>query len=796
MPFYNINIEEALREDFLDYTGHVMQERSLPDARDALKDGARKILYSQFLDKNTYKDRYMKGQAVVGQVLKTAFEHGDASAYSTLVRMGKPFATPYPLEELQGNGGNQVDPENHAAGRYLECKMSQLGTMLFDGIKKDAIEEWYWNYSDTVQLPRVLPSYGFYPIVNGVIGISVGLSTSIPSTNLREVNNAIIKLIQNPEIDFEEIYCAPDFPMGGTIINGAEVKESMKNGFGKAVKIRSKIDYNPDKNILIATEIPFSVYTHTIDAELEQIINNDEKSGIKRFIDATDDDGAKILIYLEKGANPKRIIERLYKDTSLESYYGVNLIMLDNGRFPRVFAWKEALSAYITHIRACKRREIQFDLGKALARENILLGLRIAAANIDEVISIIRASETTAEAANKLAARFDFNEEQLKAILAMKLSSLTKVDSIKLEKELEEITQKILLFRHLLDTPSALDEELIKVLREVADKFGDERRTKVIDLFEKEEDEEQVTIQKEDVAVMLFDNNMFRVIKNEDLNGGKRGKKGVSLKPPKGASLINTLHSTNLGSIAAFTNCGRMYSFGLSDLEFGVDYSVYEVIQPQDGEKVLTLIDNNSFSSYKNIIFITKLGYIKKSKTSEYNTRARKGQVAIKLKEGDSIVEVFLSSSTSDRIMIASNSGYSTFFDHSEISAIGRASMGVKAIKLKDNEYVVGATIVKDSLSYMGIFSITSNGKGKMTEMKDYSETSRAIKGNLVQKLDEGEKLAAIYAIPKNQNQVFVVANNKGIALQTKEIPIQGKLTSGVRIIDLRNTETAQVRIM
>lgn len=793
MPFYNVNIEETIQHDFLEYTGHVMQERSLPDARDGLKDGARKILYSQFLDKNTYKDKYMKGQAVVGQVLKTAFTHGDASAYSTLVRMGKPFAMPYPLEELQGNMGNQVDPENHAAGRYLECKLSELGTMLFDGIKKNAVEEWYWNYSDTIQLPRVLPSYGFYPIVNGTLGISVGLSTSIPSTNLREVNEAIIKLIENPNVDFDKIYCAPDFPMGGTIINGEEVKESMKNGCGKAVKIRSKIDYNVDDNTLIATEIPFSVYTHTIDAELEEIINNDEKSGIKKFIDATNDDGAKIIIYLEKGANPRKIISRLYKETSLESYYGINLIMLDNGRFPRVFPWRDALNAYIAHIRECKRRELEFDLNKALARENILEGLLIASANIDEVVSIIRHSESPSEASDKLIARFNFNEEQTKAILAMKLSALTKVDSIKLNNELEEIRRKIEELRYLLNTPSALDAELIKILREVAEKFGDDRRTKVLNIRTEEDEVEE--IQEDDVTVMLFDNNSIRVIKSEDFNGGKKGRKGVNLKPPKNSQLINTLYSTNLGSITAFTSFGRAYSFNLSDLEYGKDYFVYELIQLQDNEKVLTLIDSGSFNNYNYITFITRDGLIKRSRTSDYNLRAKKGQVAIKLKEEDSLVNVFLSSTGNDMIMIGSNSGRYVFYPISEITVTGRNSSGVKAIKLERKEFVISATMVKENISYSGVLTITTEGRGKISPLSEYSETSRAVKGNLVQKVDTEEKLALIYAVPESQDKIHIIADNKLVTLNTKEIPVQNRVTSGVRVIDIRNVE-AKVEVI
>lgn len=725
MPSYNVDINEVIQQDFLEYTGHVMQERSIPDARDGLKDGARKILYSQFIGKNTYNDRYQKGQTIAAQSMVTGFLHGDSSAYSTLVRMGKPFAMPYPFEEIQGNGGNQVDPENHAAGRYLECKMSQLGTMLFDGIKKNAINEWYWNYSDTIQLPRVVPSYGFYPIINGALGISVGLSTSIPSTNLREVNNAIIKLMKNPEIGFEEIYCAPDFPMGGFILNGKEVKESMKNGCGKAVRIRSKIDYDADKNTLTATQIPFSVYTHTIDAELEAIINGDEKSGIKKYIDATNDEGAKIIIYLEKGTNPQRVVKRLYKETSLESYYGINLIMLDNGRFPKVFSWKEALQAYITHIRSCKTREVQFDLDKALSRKNIVEGLICAAASIDEVVSLIRGSANPAEASSKLIARFGFNEEQVKAILAMKLSSLTKIDAIKLEDEKKDLLSKIEWFQHLLNDAAALDEELIKVLREVAEKFGDERRTKILNVAE-EEEEGMEEVQEDELEIAIYDNNTICAVK-------KGEKRKTKLK--KNVKQIGTLYSTNFGRLSIFTKDGKMYSLPLSEVECGTDF----VLPYSD---VVVVIDNTSLFNYRHIIFITKQGMLKKSKTSEYNCRiAAKGTIALKLREDDSVVNVFFSSNENDRILIAANTGYAVFYNHSEIAAIGRASMGVKAIKLKEKEYVADATIIKESMECKEILTISTKGKEKTVPIAEIAETSRAIKGNLLRKLKDGEEL-------------------------------------------------------
>ena len=791
---YETDFQKSIENAFLEYGASVAQERSIPDVRDGLKIGLRQGLYSQFFNKLTHKNKFQKAQKSVAAAMSLCYVHGDAAMYDTFIRAAKPFAYRYPIEEAQGAYGTPVAPDDHSASRYVEMRSGEIADYFFEGLKKDAVNEWYWNYDDTEQIPSVLPSIGFWNVINGCSGIAVAMATSVPQFNLKEVNEALIKIIENPDVDFNQIYCAPDFATGGTITNAREVKESLKNGSGSSIRLKAKLEYFPEQNMIQATELPYGVYTNVVIGQIKALTEENENYGIERVIDHTKKT-ADIRIYLSKGVNANKMIAKLYKDTSLENWFAINMIMLDMGRFPKVFGWRKACDAYIAHIRECKRREINFDLDKALGRENILNGLLIAAANIDEVVTIIRASSNPSEASDKLIARFGFNEDQTKAILAMKLSALTKVDSIKLNDELAEIKEKIKLFQHLLSDSTALDAELIAVLRQVAEKFGDDRRTKVINLAEKEENDDTPQIQEDEVGVMLFDNNMLRVVKSEEINGAKRGKKGTNLKPPKGANLINTLYTTNLGSIAAFTSGGRMYSFSLTDLEYGNDYSVYELIQIQDDEKVLTLIDSNSFSSFKYILFVTKQGLIKKSKTSEYNTRAKKGQVAIKLKDDDIIVNVFLSSNEKDKIMIASNSGYAVFYDHSDIAAIGRASQGVKAIKLKGTEFVVAATLVKDSISYQGILSITSTGRGKMSEVKEYSETSRAVKGSLVQKLDDEEELATIYAIPEGQDKIFVMANNKAVNLTIKEIPIQGKLTCGVRIIDIRGTN-AKVEIM
>ena len=785
---YETDFQKQIEGAFLTYAASVAQERAIPDARDFLKIGLRQGLYAQFSNKITHKDKFQKAQKSVAAAMSQSYVHGDVAMYDTFIRTARPWSYRYPIEEVQGNYGNPSSPDSHAAARYVEMRAGEIADYFFTGLKKNAIgKQWYSNYDDTDMIPSVFPSIGFWNIVNGCSGIAVAMATSVPQFNLREVNEALIKIIQNPDVSFNEIYCAPDFATGGTITNAKAVRESLKNGKGESIRLKAKLEYFPDQNMIQATELPYGVFTNTVIDQLAALTNENENYGIERVVDHTKK-MADIRIYLSKGANPKRMIAKLYKDTSLENWYAINMILLDNGRFPKVFGWREACDAYITHIRDCKRNMIQFDLDKALARENVVEGLILAAASIDEVVAIIRSSQNPAEASEKLIARFKFNEEQTKAILAMKLSSLTKIDAIKLNDELEELKRKIEEYRHLLSDTTALNNELIKILQVVADKYGDARRTKILNIVENEDNEEQQT-QEEEVGVMLFDNNMLRLVKKEDLQGGKRGRKGVNIKPPKNANLINTLYTTNLGVVAAFTNAGRMYNFSLADLDYGKDYSVYELIVLQDNEKVLLLIDTTSFNAYHNLVTISKKGYIKKTATREYNVRAKKGTAVMKLDTDDRLVGVYLSMSDEDKIFITSSAGNYNFYEIGEVSATGRMTKGVKAIKLGATETICAATLFKKNISYRGLLTVTTTGKGKITKIEDFNTTSRAIKGSQVMDL-KTETLATVFAVPETQEKIFITTNNKAVLLNVDSIPIQNRITSGVRIIDARGVES------
>ena len=789
----NVDFQQTVETAFLKYGASVAQERALPDVRDFLKIGLRQGLYAQYTNKLTHKDKFQKAQKSVAAAMSQSYVHGDVAMYDSFIRAARPWSSHYPLEDVQGSYGNPSSPDSHAAARYVEMKSSAIADYLFAGLKKDAIHEWYWNYDDSEQIPSVFPSIGYWNIVNGCSGIAVALATSCPQFNLAEVNDALIKIIKNPNIPYDEIYCAPDFATGGIIINGVAVKESLRYGKGESIRLRAKLQYNNEENMIQATELPYSVFTNTIIEQLAELTQNNPNYGIERVIDHTKK-VADIRIYLSKGVNPNKMIEKLYHDTSLENWFSVNMVLLDKGRFPRIFGWREACDAYIAHIRECERNIIQYDLDKALARLNIVEGLLIAAASIDEIVTIIRGSENTSEAEQKLIARFNFNQEQVKAILAIKLASLTKIDAIKLNDEKAELIKKIETFQHLLKDSIALDEELIKMLEEVKNKFGDKRRTSVINVFERPIEEVQ-EIQEQEVTVMLFDNNMLRLVKREDIQEGKRGRKGSKVKAPKNANLINTIYTTNLDTLSAFTNRGRMYNFHISELEYDQDYSIYELASLQDNEVVKLLIETTSLHSYINLITVSKHGYIKKSSITEYNTCNKKGIAAVKLETNDSLVNVFLSRNNEDYIFIASNNGYYNYYSLNEISITGRVTKGVKAIKLSDNSYVVAATIVRNNIEYQGLLSITNSGKGKITSLEEYNPTSRGIKGTQIMALKD-EQLAAVYAVPLNQETIFVSAANKVILLDICQVPVQGKNTNGVRIIDARESNTNNIEVI
>ena len=698
------------------------------------------------------------------------------------MRAGQPFAMRYPLVEVEGNYGNLIESGNWAAPRYTESRLSTFSNLLFSDIEKEVIQEWRNNYDDTKQYPSVLSSKGFYNIVNGTVGIGVGAAASIPSFNLTEVNNAMIKLLQNPDIDFEEIYCRPDFPTGGVILNEDEIKESLKNGKGKSCKIRSVIEFDSDENCLVVREIPYGVYTNTICGELEHILNSEERHGIERFNDLTGKQPC-IKIYLTKKANPAQVLRFLYKNTSLQSYFGINMTMLENGRFPRVFGWKEALQSHITHEKEVYRKGFEFDLRKIKARIHIIDGILIALANINEVVETIKKSASTIEASKKLQENFLLSDVQAKAVLEIKLSRLAHLEVEKLQKEKNELEKEKERLENILNNEELLNQELINGWNEVARKFGDARRTKVLNI-EKEDDEEP--IEKKQLVIYLTNLNNIYAYEDSMLISQRRGGVGTKLKLSSNEFIKQTITETNYNNLLAFTDKGKVYNLILDEIELNVKTPISSIIELEDGEIVSTLISDEGAVNSEYILFITKNGTVKKTELKEYRFKKNGGISAIKLRENDYIKNVFLIN-TNDCVGIASKNGYFVYFSTNEIPSTGRTTIGLKGINLKEDE-VCGAIIINDKVKE--IVSVTKNGFIKKTPITDFSKGSRGNKGVIVHKLDEDDEVITLAATTDTNKEILVSSLNSIIKFSLNEVQSSSRNTIGTHSIRLRDGQS------
>ena len=674
-------MEQVVTENFERYAGNVILDRAICDVRDMLKPSARMLMYSQeHISKNTHKKPFIKSARIVGDCLGHLYEHGDASCYGAYIRMAKPFAMRYPLEECQGSYGSITSNGDEASMRYTELRLSELASYVYGGLDKNAVgEEWRTNFDETEQYPGVMPSIGYFNICNGTTGLGIAISSSIPQFNLKEVNAAIVKLMRDPNVPDNEILIMPDFATGAILTNADEVRESLRVGGGKSCRLRAKIEYNPRTNSLIVTEVPYGVYTGRIVKAIAELLAEDENYGIKNVNDNSGET-AEIHIELDKGVNPDKMIAKLYKDTPLESHYTINMWVLKDGRFPEQMGLRKIFNSYIQHIRECKRREVEFDLDKALARKNILNGLLIALADIDNIVAIIKGSDSPADAKKALITKYKFNDPQVDAILDMKLSRLCRLDGVKISDELAEITKFIGECNHLLSEPTALDEKLIELLNLVSQKFGDARRTQITNVLGDEEEPEEI---KEEDVIVLQNGSSIKVIK-KDVNKSKRGKAQLEL------------FTTNFGSLTLFTSSGKMYTESLSKIKYDKDIKLTDIF-PIGAEKPLLLIDTRTFNAFQSVTCVTKHGFIKKSHVGEYLARAKKGTAAIKLEEGDSLVSVILSSDDEDRVAIISSSDYYNCFPLADIAYTGRLTKGVKAIKLAEKEEVKEAKWVGDN---------------------------------------------------------------------------------------------------
>lgn len=765
------DIKKIVEDSFARYAGNVIMNRAICDARDLLKPSARMLMYCQMaVTKNIPSKPFVKSARVVGDALGHYYEHGDSSCYGTYMRMSKPFAMRYPLEDCQGNNGTLNNTSDEASMRYTELRLNPLGYSLFGDIDKETIFEWSNNFDETEKYPKVAPSKGYYNICNGTVGLGIALSSSIPQFNLREVNEALIKLLWNPDVPFEEICVMPDYATGALLLNADEVKKSLEIGSGSAAKLRSVIEYDKSKRALIVRELPYGVYTETISAQIQQLLEKEPNCGIDNVNDASHKK-PDYEIYLTKNASPEKVLKLLYKETSLESFSGINMTVLVDGKKPAILGLRELFQAHLDHEKTVYINGFQFDRRKILARLHILEALIKAISMIDEVVKIIKQSADTKSASIGLQKLLDIDETQAKAILDLKLSRLTHLDVSKLTSEKAELEKELARIEAILANEVLLKKEIEKGLREVAEKFGDARRTQILNLEETEEGE---AVEKKRLSVSFT--NKGGVFSNEisTLYTQKRGSVGTRLKLEKGEYIVENVVGDSTELVLLFTSNGLCRKMTLGDFKIGEK----NYLQLDEGEQLCAA----TLMAYKDyVLFATRNGMVKKTLLSNFSVGRNSTVKSLTLTKGDALISVcFLNK---ERIGILTKGGNFVIIKSEDVREVGRVAQGVKGITLKEGDEVVSVRAIPDST--VEILSATSNGDAKRTSITEYGVQGRATKGL---KIQNGAQFGDFYPLT-NESEILANGTATQLCLSISDIALSGRATQGVRLMKLKPNE-------
>ena len=768
-----LEFEDVIKESFTQYAGAVIQSRALVDVRDCIKPSARQIYYSLFTDKFTADKPFKKTLKAIGSAMRF-YIHGDASCEGIIMRSGQPFAMRYPLIEIEGSYGTLTETGNWAASRYTSSRLSSISNYLLQDTNKETITEWVDNYDDTEQYPRVLSSLGYYNIVNGSTGIAVGLASSIPQFNLNEVNNALIKLLQNENAVDEDILCYPDFATGATLINKSEVAASLKIGKGKACILQATIDYVSKDNTLIIKELPYGVYTNTICGEVAKLVSEQPDLGITGINDLTGEDVC-IKIYLDNNVDQEKIKQLLYANTSLQKSYSINMTMLENGRFPKIYGWRQALLAHLKHEKEVYILLYQQELKKLQYRLLIVEGIIAAINQIDEVIKTIKESANTQEARTSLQVLLQINIDQAKAILDMKLSRLAKLEIDKFIEERNELIKRIKEIEAILNSEELLKQQMIKRFQEVSKKFGDTRRTVITEKTaaktEKTTKEKTLSV-PEDVIVYMNKDGYIKVIPTKSYRKNKE-------------QTINLFKTTTADMIMLFTNQGRMFRIKLNSIKTcemnDKGTAIGSLIQLEPGEVVLNIVPNTTPHDF--ILFTTINGIIKKTKVSEYisNTQNLRSIKAMNIKDGDKLLSISLGIDTNGIILVTKN-GYCIRFAADDINVQGKTAGGVKGITLNDGDYVVSSILCNEEDPF---FIMQDNNFGKLLTNQTITPQGRGGKG---QRIVTNTVLKAITVKPTEDIQLVSSATTSTIKLSNITFTTKndtGKQLSKKKVLDI-----------
>ena len=789
---HNINdIVNEVKTSFLDYSMSVITSRAIPDLRDGLKPVHRRILWSMFEEGNTPDKPHKKSATTVGYVMGHYHPHGDSSIYEAMVRLAQDFNQRYMLVDGHGNFGN-IEGDGAAAYRYTEARLSKISLELLRDIKKDTVDM-DDNFDVTSKEPKVLPSRFPNVLVNGSMGIAVGMATNIPPHNLGEVIDGCVAYIDNPEIDtlgLMQHVKGPDFPTGGIILGNSGIKKAYDTGRG-SITIRSKaiIEEHGNHNNIVITEVPYGVNTLELKNKVGELVRDKIIDGISDY--HTDlKDGVKITITLKKDANPQVVLNNLYKHTNFQISYGINFLVIDDGT-PRTLPLKDIIAKYIDHQRIVIIRRTKFDLDKAEARVHILEGYKIALDHLDDVIKIIRESETDVIAKEELIKRFGFSDIQVDAILELKLRRLTGLERDKIEQELAETLKLIEELKAILASREKIDNVIKTEMLEIKDKYADERRTS-IDMTAIDYIEDESLIPVENIMISLTEKGYIKRLAVNTYRTQNRGGVGIKGMTTNEEDNVNKLiTSSTHDDILFFSNYGKVYRVRGYEIPLGSRQSkglpIINLIPIEKEEKITSIIsiDPKEVNDEKNLVFVTKHGLVKRTNIKEFESIRNNGKIAITLKEDDELINVNLTDGTNE-IIIAANNGRMVRFNEKEVRLMGRTASGVKGIEL-DNSYVIGAEVADSSKL---ILVITEKGYGKKTETDEYRLTHRGGKG--VKALNITDKNGLIVAFKSVVgDEDIIITTNSGIVirLDVNKISTLKRNTQGVRLISLKDNQ-------
>ena len=780
------DIEEEMRTAYIDYAMSVIVARALPDVRDGLKPVHRRILYTMHEDGLTPDKPYRKSATTVGDVLGRYHPHGDASVYDALVRLAQDFSMRYMLVDGHGNFGS-IDGDPPAAYRYTEARMSKIAELMLTDIEKNTVD-FMPNFDDRLQEPTVLPAQIPALLVNGSSGIAVGMATNIPPHNLTEVINGLIKIIDEDEVsdeDLMEIIKGPDFPTEGLILGIEGIKEAYKTGRGK-ITLRAEAEIEEmtgNKQRIVVHSLPYQVNKAKLIENMAQLVRDKRLEGISEIRDESDrEERVRIVIELKKDANAQVVLNQLYKNTQMQTSFGVIMLALVNGE-PKILTLRQCLDYYLEHRKDVTLRRTQFDLDKALARAHILEGLRIAIDNIDEVIQIIRSSYDNAK--ERLMERFGLSDIQAQAILDMRLRTLQGLQREKIEEEYEELMKLIAHLREILNSEHLVFEVIKEELIKVRDKFGDERKTKIVPA-EGEIDVEDL-IKEEQVVIALTHLGYVKRMPIDTYKSQKRGGKGITGIATREGDFVKQIFTSSTHDLVLFfTNKGKMYKLkGYEVPEAGrtaKGTAIVNLLSLDPGEKISAVIPIQNFAEGKYLLMGTKNGLIKKTALSEYNSGKKTGLLAITLKDNDELISVQLTDGE-DNVVLVTRKGLCITFDEKEVRPIGRISQGVIGIRVADDDEVIGMESIISG-GKATLLAITENGFGKRTELDEYRVQLRGGKGVITYKITpKTGELVGVKIADENQDVMLITDTGTIIRMHVNEISVLGRSTQGVTLM-------------